>query len=602
MKKIRKKSPARLFHIISGLFLVISILVLFTLGVSVQYQDLRETYALAEETVDFLKTECKKFDGYSQGIASSALQDLLDTAIGLRDFIQDSDLTDDTFLKKFIRTEHVGGVLVLDENFSLLAQADLDDKDSLSLWSDVLKKTGVKEILQHPQKRYVDHTDIEGVPYDFAVTASKEKGRLILCYASNQKPDTDPYELTIGSVLTNNSFHKNPTVLITDGTKVLSTNNSVVEKVGTEEYARLSASIAWKEGQLTRFQYKGETWYGLRHVYNNYFMYAVYSEAEVFSNRTNFIALAFMIYLVFCLVILFVQRYFDKTNLRKLQKQLRIIDAISTSYASTFLMHLDRKELEPVRPSRILKQIYEKHPEPEAFLDCVCGEQVAPEYQKSLLHFLDTGTMAARLVGQPYLGQEIRDGEGSWYSVLLIPQRYDEKQQIQAVLVTTRNITAIKQAEELSFKDRLTGLYNRNYMEAEGEKLLQEGTFPVSFIMADCNYLKRTNDTLGHEYGDLLLKGVAESIQAVLPEHAVAMRVGGDEFLILCPYFPHEKADDLVASIRRKLAEKSRADLPLSVSFGVYTAENEKISFKEAYEQADQAMYQDKQRSRAGRE
>ena len=119
-------------------------------------------------------------------------------------------------------------------------------------------------------------------------------------------------------------------------------------------------------------------------------------------------------------------------------------------------------------------------------------------------------------------------------------------------------------------------------MEAEGEKLLQEGTFPVSFIMADCNYLKRTNDTLGHEYGDLLLKGVAESIQAVLPEHAVAMRVGGDEFLILCPYFPHEKADDLVASIRRKLAEKSRADLPLSVSFGVYTAENEKISFKEA--------------------
>ena len=50
-------------------------------------------------------------------------------------------------------------------------------------------------------------------------------------------------------------------------------------------------------------------------------------------------------------------------------------------------------------------------------------------------------------------------------------------------------------------------------------------------IMADCNYLKQTNDTKGHEFGDMLLQSVADGIKAVLPEKCIAMRVGGDEIL-----------------------------------------------------------------------
>ena len=42
-------------------------------------------------------------------------------------------------------------------------------------------------------------------------------------------------------------------------------------------------------------------------------------------------------------------------------------------------------------------------------------------------------------------------------------------------------------------------------MESRSKRFVRAGDLPVSLIMADCNYLKRTNDTLGHEYGDLLL-------------------------------------------------------------------------------------------------
>ena len=72
------------------------------------------------------------------------------------------------------------------------------------------------------------------------------------------------------------------------------------------------------------------------------------------------------------------------------------------------------------------------------------------------------------------------------------------------------------------------------YLEAESDHMIQSGDFPTSLIMADCNYLKRTNDILGHEYGDLLLKRISRIIQESIPETAMAIRAGGDEFLIVC--------------------------------------------------------------------
>lgn len=156
-------------------------------------------------------------------------------------------------------------------------------------------------------------------------------------------------------------------------------------------------------------------------------------------------------------------------------------------------------------------------------------------------------------------------------------------------------ISSIRHAEELSFTDTLTGLNNRNYMEAYEEQFILADALPISFILADCNYLKRTNDTLGHQYGDRLLQRVAQSIRACLPEAATAMRIGGDEFLILCPHCPAPQAEQLVAAIRQRLHAASDAVLPLSASFGTCTVEDAATSFREAYAAADYAMYEEKE-------
>ena len=598
MPDTKKTSSLRLLYLVVSFFLILSIGVFIALGISIQYQDLRETYQLAEETSSFLKSQCQKYDDYTQGNSARALQDLLDTATGLKKFVSSAQLSDPEFLHDFIRTEHVGGVIILDSSLSPIAQIDMDHQDSYALWHDTLSHHVITDILQHPQKTYIDHVTLNGTPYDLAAVASDDSDRLFFCYSSTEKPSTDPYELNIQQILINSHLHKNPALVITDGVQVLSTNDQLAESDGTTTYNELLSTIDWKDNQLTRFEYDGSTWYGLRRVYSHYFLYTLYPADEIFSNRTNFILFGLMAYLAVCVVLLAIQRHFDKISLRRMEKQLNIINAISTGYSSTYLLHLNKMELETIKSSPNMASLLEAHPAPSDFLNALCQNEVDANDRQALMRFFELDTLAKRLAGKPFLGCEVQDRDGRWFSFLILPQAYGADGTIEAVLITTRDITSMKQVEELSFKDQLTGLHNRNYMESRSNQFVRSGDFPVSLIMADCNYLKRTNDTLGHKYGDRLLQRVAGVIHETIPDHYIAMRVGGDEFLIVCTQCSRAEAEALVARLRRKLAERSDETLTLSVSFGISTTEQDHFSFEQAYKEADQEMYQDKMASR----
>ena len=360
------------------------------------------------------------------------------------------------------------------------------------------------------------------------------------------------------------------------------------------------SDVKWINNQLTQLKSDNESWYGLRHIYGNYHIYILYPSGEISSKQINFITVGFMIYLGICVIILFIQRHFDKINLYNVNKQLNIINAISTSYNSTFLLNINTMKFEPIKVSDMLSGFLKTDNDVNNIIADVSDKCVALSYKKEFRDFFEINTLKERLKNHRYLGKEVCDINGRWYSVLLIPQSYKDEN-LQSLLITTRDITDIKQAEELSFKDKLTGLYNRNYMELKIDEIIGNEEFPVSIIMADCNYLKRTNDTKGHEYWDLLLQRVAAVISECIPENCVAMRVGGDEFLIVGTHFSSQDADELISKIRQKLAEKSDKSLELSVSFGVNTTENGQFSFEEAYNLADKAMYKDKQKSRKSR-
>lgn len=162
----------------------------------------------------------------------------------------------------------------------------------------------------------------------------------------------------------------------------------------------------------------------------------------------------------------------------------------------------------------------------------------------------------------------------------------------------TKRVRMEKELEQLSYRDTLTGLYNRNYFDRKGQEFLDKAVFPVTAIMSDCNYLKRVNDTYGHEYGDLMLKRVARILRQNLAEENIIIRVGGDEFLMLCQNCTAPQAAVLVQQLERRLAAESDDRLPLSVAFGIYTMADGPVSLQLAYHEADHIMYQNKHRNR----
>lgn len=600
MQKIKTIILKRL-HLILSVFLIISVLVFISIGFTIHHQDLSQTYMLAEETTTFLRMECQKYDHYQRGLTANELQGLLDKARVVTRFFSQEQMSDSTELQKFIRTEHMSGIIIYDQNLSPVAEADLDDQNADELWHETVCKKTICDIAGHPQKTYVGQISRNGKSYAVAAVAEADQGGLIFCYDKLDKPTSDPYEWTLKTTLLNNNFYKNPALAITDGTKLLSTNSQLLGNLEEAEYQRLAQKIVWKSDQLTEFTYQNERYYGLRKTYGNYHLYAVYASKDIFQQRTDYVYIVLLLYLGVGILILGIQWHSDKLNMSRMAKQLRTINAISSAYQSTLLLHLDTLELEPIHVSERLAPLVQAHVNPCELLFAVCRKEIDPDAYPTVMHFLDIDTMAERLQGKTFLGCEVQDCYGAWFSVILIPQKKDEQGRALAVLVATRDISEVKKTEEMTFKDQLTGLYNRNYMEARREHFVRTGDFPVSLLMIDCNYLKRTNDTLGHEYGDLLLQRIANIILESIDTSCVAMRVGGDEFLVLCTHCDREKVQKMIDDMKKKMVERSDEKLHLSAAFGASTVEGEPFDFDRTYKAADAAMYVDKKASRAER-
>ncbi|MGY6550607.1 MAG: sensor domain-containing diguanylate cyclase [Erythrobacter sp.] len=158
-------------------------------------------------------------------------------------------------------------------------------------------------------------------------------------------------------------------------------------------------------------------------------------------------------------------------------------------------------------------------------------------------------------------------------------------------------ISEARMLEQLSTRDSLTGLMNRRAIEARFSELVAQGF--GTFALVDLDRFKAINDVHGHQMGDAALVACAAALRANGDRDSVAVRLGGEEFVVLLRG-PEAiaRAEALRQSIPRRIAaDVPGLGLPVTASMGlieVSSAISSRISFAEFYARADILLYEAK--------
>ncbi|MBO6214720.1 MAG: GGDEF domain-containing protein, partial [Lachnospiraceae bacterium] len=161
----------------------------------------------------------------------------------------------------------------------------------------------------------------------------------------------------------------------------------------------------------------------------------------------------------------------------------------------------------------------------------------------------------------------------------------------------------------LAQRDPLTGIRNRNGYNAEMSKLekeIKKGGCEFGIAMIDLNYLKVTNDTYGHEKGNIAIKKLSNIVCHVF-DHSPVFRIGGDEFVVVLRNDDYRKRETLQELFMAKLQE-SQDDPTLepwekvsaSIGIAIYEPARDKGT-ETVFKRADAKMYENKKEMKAAR-
>ena len=154
-----------------------------------------------------------------------------------------------------------------------------------------------------------------------------------------------------------------------------------------------------------------------------------------------------------------------------------------------------------------------------------------------------------------------------------------------------------------AFSDPLSGLPNRRFILDKLSDLINHASeMNFAILGLDLDGFKEINDTMGHDYGDLLLIDVSRCIADALPESAILARLGGDEFIILVENFSNKAIINQIAiDIHHRLAggfSIKNKHVYVTVSIGIATYPDDGNTVENIVKYADLAMYKSKETGR----
>lgn len=159
---------------------------------------------------------------------------------------------------------------------------------------------------------------------------------------------------------------------------------------------------------------------------------------------------------------------------------------------------------------------------------------------------------------------------------------------------------AHKELKEMATKDSLTELYNRHYFNEfiqNVAKDVKNKHKSMMILMIDVDKFKYINDNYGHNVGDIVLKVVAQFLKKSVKKNDLAVRYGGDEFLVALRDSKIEAAETYIEEVKKNLDiwnnknNLLKHELTLSIGYDIYSKDKDIL---EVISNADKMMYENK--------
>ena len=160
--------------------------------------------------------------------------------------------------------------------------------------------------------------------------------------------------------------------------------------------------------------------------------------------------------------------------------------------------------------------------------------------------------------------------------------------------------------EDMAKKDGLTKIYNRIYFNQVYPDMLQaakDNNGTISVLMLDIDHFKNVNDTYGHLAGDEAIRSVARSVWEVAKKYGgMAVRFGGEEFLLILQDTPLEKAKEIAAELHERIRTTTihfeDYEININTSLGVANYPSTVQDTELTLDRSDKAMYYGKTHGR----
>ena len=293
-----------------ALVLIVSLVLVGCVFLSLLYsvfiaQDEASTYTEMQRLIEYVKSQCVRYDDVSAESRTKSLISIIDKAKDIRRDISKLRSSGKNVLVDYVSDQRLTGIIVKPDLNDDYTESYVTDNKPVSDWNEVIEK--FSSVVDVYEKTYAQRI-IEGkYYYDYAVISDGKKG-VILCYLAQLVTSADGTLLSVSTLLEGFDM-SNMTIIVTNGKSVVASNDTSYENRSISEVEAVGVINATKQtGRLVKISLSDSSvCYGDKGAVKNFFVYTLLDRDHVFKDATVKTSYFVIVYIVIaaCVMIAF---------------------------------------------------------------------------------------------------------------------------------------------------------------------------------------------------------------------------------------------------------------------------------------------------------